>query len=190
MIAYENDAPVGTVDFVYPDDGDAEPTTTRDRWKAATPLHEKCRQRFAVVPRDRDMALPMLEMRLTVLGDAAREAAERADFDALARLCAKARGTAQRIKEEQLRYGHPGGIERHGSVVIVDDAERGKVILQFPAPVGAQIKRWVRICGFMGSGDAATFWRLRTFRREENIALETARLCVAELARMGMKEAA
>ena len=57
-------------------------------------------------------------------------------------------------------------------------------------PLGAQIKRWVRICGFMGSGDGATFWRVRTFRRDENIALETARLCVAELARMGWKEAA
>jgi hypothetical protein len=189
IAAYENDAPVGTVDFAYPDEGDTEPTATRDRW-TDEPLHEKCRRRFAAVPRDPDVALPMLEMRLAVLGDAAREAAERGDFDVLARLCAKARGTAQRIKEEQQRYGSPGGIERHGSVVIVDDADRGKVVLQFPRPLGAQLKRWVKICGFVGSGDGATFWRLRTFRRDENIALETARLCVAELARMGMKEAA
>lgn len=125
-----------------------------------------------------------------MLGDAAREAAEHGDFQTLTRLCLKARGTAQRIKEEQLRYGHPGGIERHGSVVIVDDAERGKVVIQFPAPLGAQLKRWVRICGFMGSGDGATFWRMRTFRRDENIALETARLCIRELGRMGWKEAA
>lgn len=50
MIAYENDVPVGTVDFVFPDEGEDEPTTTRDKW-TATPVHEKCRQRFAVVPR-------------------------------------------------------------------------------------------------------------------------------------------
>ena len=88
----------------------------------------------------------MLEIRLAVLGGAAREAAEHGDFDTLARLCAKARGTARRIKEEQMRYGNPGGIERHGSVVIVGDAERGKVLLQFPSPLSVQLKRWVRIC--------------------------------------------
>ncbi len=188
MIAYENDAPVATVDFEYPDDGDAEPTATRDRW-SGKPLHEKCLQRFAAV-RDPEAALPMLEMRLAVLGDAAREAAERADFDTLARLCGKARATAQRIKEEQLRYGSPGGIERHGAVVIVDDAEQGKVVLQFPAPLSSQLKRWVKICGFTGCGDGATFWRMRTFQRDENIGLETARLCVREMERMGWKEAA
>jgi hypothetical protein len=188
IAAYENDVPVQTVDFQYPDEGDAEPTVTRDRW-SGKPLHEKCLQRFAAV-RDRDAALPMLEMRLSVLGDAAREAAEHGDFDTLARLCGKARATAQRIKEEQLRYGSPGGIERHGAVVIVDDAERGKVVLQFPRPLPVQIRRWVRICGFTGCGDGATFWRMRTFRRDENIALETARLCVGELDRMGWKEAA
>jgi len=189
MIAYENDSPVATVDFAYPDEGDAEPVVTRDRW-TATALHEKCQRRFATVPRDPDVALPMLEMRLAVLGDAAKEAAEHGDFDTLTRLCLKARATAQRIKEEQLRYGSPGGIERHGSVVIVDDAERGKVVLQFPKPLSVQLKRWVRICGFTGCGDGATFWRMRTFRRDENIALETARLCVGELGRMGWKEAA
>ena len=190
MIAYENDAPVATVDFEYPDDGDTEPVATRDRWNAATPLHEKCRRRFATVPRDRDVSLPMLEMRLNVLRDAVREAADHGDFDTLARLCAKARATEQRIKEEQLRYGSPGGVERHGSVVIVDDPERGKVVVQFPRPVPAQIRRWVRICGFTGSGDGATFWRFRTFRRNENVALETARTCIGGLGRMGWKEAA
>ena len=190
MIAYENDVSVGAVDFEYPDDGDAEPATTRDRWNEATPLHEKCRQRFASVPRDPDVALPMLEMRLTVLRDAVREAADHGDFDTLARLCAKARATELRIKEEQLRYGSPGGVERHGSVVIVDDPERGKVVMQFPHPVPAQIRRWVRICGFTGSGDGATFWRFRTFRRNENVALETARTCIGGLGRMGWKEVA
>lgn len=41
MIAYENDAPVATLDFEYPDDGNTELTVTRDRWNAATPQHEK-----------------------------------------------------------------------------------------------------------------------------------------------------
>jgi hypothetical protein len=48
MIAYENDAPVGAVDFANPDEGDAEPMVTRDRW-TAPPLYEKCQRRFAVV---------------------------------------------------------------------------------------------------------------------------------------------
>ena len=189
MIAYENDVPVGAVDFVFPDEGEDEPTTTRDRWNTV-PLHEKCRQRFAAVPRDPDVSLPMLEMRLTVLRDAVREAADHGDFDTLARLCAKARATELRIKEEQLRYGSPGGVERHGSVVIMDDSERGKVVLQFPKPLTAQIRRWVKTCGFTNCGDGVTFWRFRTFRRDENVALETARLCVRELGRMGWKEAA
>jgi hypothetical protein len=32
IAAYENDVPVQTVDFEYPDEGDAEPTVTTDRW--------------------------------------------------------------------------------------------------------------------------------------------------------------
>ncbi|MFM8656119.1 MAG: hypothetical protein ACKOD5_03175, partial [Chthoniobacterales bacterium] len=76
------------------------------------------------------------------------------------------------------------------SVVIVDDPERGKVVLQFPSPLPAQIRRWVKICGFTSCGDGATFWRFRTFRRDENIGLQSARLCVNELERMGWKEAA
>ncbi len=60
MIAYENEGPVATVDFAYPDEGDAEPVVTRDRSNAT-------------VPRDPDVALPMLEMRLAGLGDATRQ---------------------------------------------------------------------------------------------------------------------
>lgn len=37
-----------------------------------------------------DVLLPMLEMRLAVLGDAVRETAEHGDFDVLVRVCAKA----------------------------------------------------------------------------------------------------
>ena len=37
MIGYENDTPVATVDFAYPDEGDAEPTATRDRWARTQP---------------------------------------------------------------------------------------------------------------------------------------------------------
>jgi hypothetical protein len=70
---FENDACVPTVDFEYPEDGDAEPVVTRDRWTDA-PLYEKCQRRFAEVPHDPDLLFPMLEMRLTVLRDAIREA--------------------------------------------------------------------------------------------------------------------
>ena len=184
---FENDACVPTVDFEYPEDGDAEPVIARDRW-TDTPLYEKCQRRFAVVPRDRDETLPMLEMRLTVLRYAIIEAAARTDFAAVARLSLKAQSTTRRIEAETLRYGHPGGSERHGDIVIVDDAGRGKVILQFPRALTGQSKRWVRVCGFTSTGDGATFWRVRTFRRGENTALESARLCVREIA--SMKEAA
>ena len=61
---------------------------------------------------------------------------------------------------------------------------------EFPKPLTAQIRRWVKTCGFTNCGDGATFWRFRTFRRNENVALETARVCVGGLERMGWKEAA
>ena len=184
---FENDACVPTVDFEYPEDGDAEPVVTRDRWTDA-PLYEKCQRRFASVSRDPDLLFPMLEMRMTVLRDAIREAAARTDFTAVARLSLKAQSTTRRIEAETLRYGHPGGSERHGDVLIVDDAERGKVIIHFPEPHSGQALRWTKVCGFTSTGDGATFWRVRTFRRGENTALESARLCVREIA--SMKEAA
>ena|GEM_PF-7050449 len=71
------------VDFKYPEDGDAEPVLTRDRW-ADTPQYEKCQRRFAAVSRDRNQTLPMLELRLAVLRDAIREVAERMDFATVA----------------------------------------------------------------------------------------------------------
>jgi len=186
---FENDACVPTVDFEYPEDGDAEPVIARDRW-TDTPLYEKCQRRFAVVPRDRDETLPMLEMRLTVLRYAIIEAAARTDFAAVARLSLKAQSTTRRIEAETLRYGHPGGSERHGDILIVDDAGRGKVIIHFSLMLTAQGKRWVKVCGFNSGGDGATFWRVRTFRRGENTSLESARLCVREIAQMAGKEAA
>ena len=73
---FENDACVPTVDFQYPEDGDAEPVVTRDRWTDA-PLYEKCQRRFASVSRDPDLLFPMLEMRLTVLREAITEAVKR-----------------------------------------------------------------------------------------------------------------
>ena len=186
---FENDACVPAVDFEYPEDGDAEPVVTRDRWTDA-PLYEKCQRRFASVSRDPDLLFPMLEMRMTVLREAITEAVKQMDFDAVGSLSRKACATAERIKEEELRYGNPGGSERHGDIVIVDDAGRGKVILQFPRALTGQSKRWVRVCGFTSTGDGTTFWRVRTFRRGENTALESARLCVREIAQMAEKEAA
>jgi len=187
LTGFENEACVPTVDFEYPEDGDAEPVTTRDRWTDA-PLYEKCQRRFAVVSRDPDVVFPMLEMRLTVLREAITEAVKRMDFDAVARLSGKACATANRIKDEELRYGNPGGSERHGDILIVDDATRGKVVIHFAKALTGQNKRWVKICGFTSAGDGATFWRIRTFRRGENTALESARLCVREIA--SKKEAA
>ncbi len=46
MIACENDGPVGTVDFVFPGEGDAEPTVARDRRPASR--GSACFARFAV----------------------------------------------------------------------------------------------------------------------------------------------
>lgn len=189
LSGFENGACVGTVDFEYPDEGDAEPVVTRDRWTSAT-LLEKCQQRFAVVPRNSDETMPMLEMRLTVLRDAIREAVERMDFAEVNRLSHKARATCERIECEKLRYGHPGETERHGDILIVDSPERGKVILHFPERIGGQRMRWVKVCGFMSEGDGQAFWRLRTFRLGENVSLEAARLCVREIAGMAGKEAA
>ena len=184
---FENEACVPTVDFEYPEDGDEEPVVTRDRWTDA-PLYEKCQRRFASVSRDPDLLFPMLEMRMTVLREAITEAVKQMDFDAVGSLSRKACATAERIKEEELRYGNPGGSERHGDILIVDDAARGKVIIHFSSLLTTQGRRWVKVCGFNSGGDGATFWRRRTFRRGENMSLESARLCVREIA--GMKEAA
>ena len=45
-------------------------------------------------------------------------------------------------------------------------------------PIEARERRWLKICGFNGRGDGATYWRKRTFRQGENVALECARNCV------------
>ena len=47
-----------------------------------------------------------------------------------------------------------------------------------------------KICGFFGRGDGATFWRRRTFRRGENIALDRARHCVEHIVEKRAKLAA
>ena len=47
----------------------------------------------------------------------------------------------------------PGLRERHDDIVIHDDAERGKVIVQFIEHVDERTRRVLKIYGFSGSGD-------------------------------------
>ena len=171
---------VPCVDFEYPEDGERETPVVRDPWRKA-PLAEKCRQRFAVVPSNDVMTMPLLDKRLEVLSYALKEAVERMDFHLIHRLAEKAIATSERIATEQLAASTPGLRERHGDIVIHDDAARGKVIVEFPDRVDERTRRVLRIYGFCGSGDGATFWRKRTFRRGENTALENARDLVAKL---------
>ena len=53
-----------------------------------------------------------------------------------------------------------------------------KVVIHFAEPLDHRNRRWLRICGFSGCGDGVTYWRKRTFRRGENVALDRARHCV------------
>jgi hypothetical protein len=48
-------------------------------------------------------------------------------------LAEKAIATRDRIATEQIAASAPGLRERHGNIVIHDDAERGKVVVQFAA---------------------------------------------------------
>ena len=171
---------VPTVDFTYPDEGDEPAPVVRDQWIEA-PLMTKCQQRFAVVPSNDVMTMPLLDKRMEVLRYALREAVERMDVPVIHRLAQKAIGTAERIKREQLAASTPGLRERHEDIVIHDDAERGKVVVQFPERVDERTRRVMKIYGFCGSGDGATYWRRRTFRRGENMALDTARDVVERL---------
>jgi len=45
------------------------------------------------------------------------------------------------------------------------------VVVHFAKAVDRGTRRWMQMCGFHGSGDGATFWRRRTFRRGENMGL-------------------
>jgi hypothetical protein len=171
---------VPTVEFSYPDEGDEPAPVIRDPWRQA-PFVTKCQQRFAVVPSNDVMTMPLLDKRLEVLSSALREAVERMDFHLIHRLAAKAITTSERIAAEQLAAATPGLRERHGDVVIHDDAERGKVVVQFPERIDDRTRRVMKIYGFCGSGDGATYWRYRKFRRGENSALDTARHVVSQL---------
>ena len=171
---------VPVVDFQYPDEGDEPAPRVRDQWIVA-PLMKKCQQRFAVVPSHDVMTMPLLDKRLEVLSYALREAVEQMDFNLIHQLAAKAMATRERIELEQLAASTPGLRERHGDIVIHDDAERGKVVVQFPERVDERTRRVLKIYGFCGSGDGATYWRRRTFRRGENMALDRARDLVERL---------
>jgi len=121
------------------------------------------------------------DKRLDVLQYALKEAVEQWDVDAICRLADKARATTVRLAAENIADALPSTRELHGDIVIHDDAERGKVVIQFPTPASQETRRWVQMCGFFGSGDGATFWRKRTFRRGENMALDRARHCVGRV---------
>lgn len=171
---------VPTVQFEYPDDGEHEKPIVRDQWVKA-PLLEKCQQRFATVPSGEAMTMPLLDKRLEVLRYALRQAVEQMNLDTIGRLVIKAKATEQRIAVEKQAAETPGMRELHEDIVIHDDAERGKVVIHFPAAIDQRTRRWVKMCGFNGSGDGATFWRKRTFRRGDNIGLDTARHCVSRI---------
>ena len=168
---------VPTVEFTYPDEGDEPASVVRDQWREA-PLVTKCQQRFAVVPSGDVMTMPLLDKRLEVLRYALREAVEQMDFSVIHQLAEKAIATADRIAAEQLAANAPGLRERIEDIVIHDDADSGKVVIHFAEPLDHRNRRWLRICGFCGSGDGVTYWRKRTFRRGENMALDRARHCV------------
>lgn len=174
---------VPTVDFNYPDEG-AEPAPhVRDDWWPA-PLLDKCsKQRFACVPSNDVMTMPLLHKRLEVLSYALREAVECMDFTLIHQLAEKAIAKRERIATEQLAISTPGLRERHEDMVIVDDAERAKMLVQFPERVDDRTLRLLRIYGFNGGGDGIIYWRHRTFRRGENMALDRARDLVERLLR-------
>ena len=164
-----------------PDEDDEPAPRVRDDWRPA-PLLEKCsKQRFACVPSDDVMTMPLLDKRLEVLSYALREAVECMDFTLIHQLAEKAIATRERIATEQLATSTPGLRERHEDMVIVDDAERAKVLVQFPDRVDDRTRRVLRFYGFNGSGDGITYWRHRTFRRGENMALDRARDLVERL---------
>jgi hypothetical protein len=172
---------VPTVDFTYPDEDDEPAPRVRDDWQPA-PLLEKCsKQRFACVPSGDVMTMPLLDKRLEVLRYALREAVEQMDLSTIHRLAEKAIATAERIATEQLAASTPGLRERHEDLLIVDDAERAKVLVVFPERVDDRTRRVLRIYGFNGGGDGITYWRHRTFRRGENMALDRARDLVERL---------
>ena len=178
MIAFENDQRVQVVDFCYPDEGeDEEAPVVRDSWTDA-PLYEKCQRRLASIPSERDTTALILSKRLTVLQAALAEAVTRQDYDAICKFAMKAKGTAERLAAEERRYNAPGVRETFGDLLLIDDADRTKVVIQFSTQPDLETRKWVRICGFAAEGDGVTFSRRRTFRRGANVALEQGRICV------------
>lgn len=171
---------VPTVDFAYPDEDDEPEPVVRDEWRSE-PALIKCQRRFAPIHSGHVLTAPLLDKRLEVLQFALRDAVEQMDVAAICRLAGKARTTAERIAAEQIAGATPASREIHDGIVIHDDADRGKVLIQFTAPVDRGTRRWLKMCGFCGSGDGATYWRRRTFRRGENLALDHARHCVERI---------
>lgn len=176
----ESGAVVPTVDFAYPDEDDEPAPRVRDDWRSDSAL-TKCQRRFAPIHSGHVLTTPLLDKRLEVLKFALRDAVEQMDVAAIHRLAGKAVSTAERIATEQLAGATPGLREIHDGIVIHDDADRSKVLIQLSTAADAGTRRWLKMCGFSGSGDGATYWRRRTFRRGENIALDHARHCVERI---------
>ncbi len=162
-----------SVPLVWPDYGEPEPATPRPLTRL--PLLARCQRPFAKVWSGDLDVLPMLHKRLEVLAYALREALDGGDFPTVKRLAVKAVATQRRLAEEAVAEALPTRIERHGSIVICDDAERRKVFIQFPSPLPPRLRRKLQMRGFYGSGDRMTYWRKRTIRHGENVGLSAAR---------------
>lgn len=124
---------VPTVDFAYPDEGDEPAPRVRDEWVEA-PLVKKCQQRFAVVPSNDVMTMPLLDKRLEVLRYALREAVERMDVVVIHQLAEKAIATRERI----------GGVEflaiHRGWILCKSHAQR--IVLRMSCNDGRNLRRW------------------------------------------------
>ncbi len=162
-----------SVPVVLPDYCEPEPAVPRTLTRL--PLLARCQRPFAKVWSGDLDALPMLHKRLEVLAYALREALDGGDFPTVRRLAGKAVATQRRLAEEAVADAFPTRIERRGSIVIHDDAERRKVLIQFPSPLPPHLRRKLQTRGFCGSGDRMTYWRKRTIRHGENVGLNAAR---------------
>ena len=111
------------------------------------------------------MTMLLLDKRLEVLRYALREAVGQMDFNLIHQLAEKAIATRERIATEQDRGVRARPARAPRGIVILDDAERGTVVVQFPDRVYERTRRVLKIYGFSGSGDGAAYWRKRTFRR-------------------------
>ena len=104
------------------------------------------------------------------------------DVSAICRLADKLRDTTERIEAEKIAEASPGTRETHGDILILDDAGRGKVVIQFARrPLTAARADGCRCAASSAAATAPRSGDRRTFRRGENIALDRARHCVEHI---------